>query len=127
MEPRPCGRLHGVAGAAEPEVTGGAVRRVGAAGGNPVAVAVRAVAEVGAAAHHAAGAGLRAFRVATGAVDVERRVEPVGAPLPDVAGHVVEAVAVRRVRRDRGGADEAVLDSVVTREGALPDVHAVLA
>ena len=52
---------------------------------------------------------------------------PVGGPFPDVADHVVEAVAVRRERRDRRGAFEAVLVMVLARKFALPGVGHVLA
>ena len=46
---------------------------------------------------------------------VPRRV-PVGGPFPDVADHVVEAVAVRRECSDRRGAFEAVVVTVLARE-----------
>src|SRR5690348_13262083 len=56
-----------------------------------------------------------------------RSVEGIGAPLPDVAGRVVQAVGVGREGVDRAGAVEAVGAGVLDRERALPDVHAVLA
>src|SRR5258708_2160169 len=37
---------------------------------------------------------------------------PIAGPLPDVAGHVIEAVAVRRILRDWGDADVAVVTFV---------------
>src|SRR4029079_3637717 len=46
----------------------------------------------------------------------------VGRPLPDVAGHVEEAVAVRRKRADRRCASEAVELEVLPGELALPRV-----
>src|SRR5205814_9451067 len=52
---------------------------------------------------------------------------PVGAPLPDVAGHVVQAVAVGRERADRRRPLEAVLLGVVVGEFSLPGVGHVLA
>src|SRR5690606_318990 len=44
------------------------------------------------------------------------------APLPDIATHVVEPVAIRLVGDDRGGADPAASRGTAVREGALPDV-----
>ena len=52
-------------------------------------------------------------------VGVARHV-PVGRPLPDVPGHVVEAVAVRREAPDRRGPLVAVELQVLPRELALP-------
>ena len=60
------------------------------------------------------------------AVAVVRRVEPVGAPLPHVAGHVVQPEAVRREGVDRRRAGEAVGGGVAAGERALEDVHQVL-
>src|SRR5262249_14322571 len=57
-----------------------------------------------------------------GARAIQIALVPVRAPLPDVAGHVVEAVTVRRERLDRGGALVAVLDRVAVGKLALPDV-----
>src|SRR5664279_2687904 len=54
-------------------------------------------------------------------------VEPVGRPLPDVAGHVVEAVAVGLERVHRTGAVVTVAPRVLVREPSLSDVHAMLA
>ena len=48
--------------------------------------------------------------------------EPVGRPLPDVPGHLEEAVAVRLEARDRRGALVAVELQVLPRELALPRV-----
>jgi hypothetical protein len=47
---------------------------------------------------------------------------PVGGPLPDVADHVDQAVAVGRVAADRCGPDVPVLGGVVHREITLPGV-----
>src|SRR5215469_865701 len=52
---------------------------------------------------------------------------PVGGPFPDIADHVVEAVAVRRKRRHGRGALIAVLAEILDREVALPGVRHVLA
>ena len=54
-------------------------------------------------------------------------MKPVGAPLPDVARDVVEPEAVGGERIHRGRAQVAILESVVRRERALPDVAAPLA
>src|SRR5688572_20837997 len=87
-----------VGGAAEAHVAGAGVRGVGGAGGDSVPVAVRAVAEVGAAAQDAGGAFGRAGGVFAGLVGglpgVVAGAEPVGAPFPDVAADVVQAVPV---------------------------------
>src|SRR5262249_48197112 len=53
---------------------------------------------------------------------VVARLIPVGAPLPDVADHVVQAVGVGGERPDRGGALVAVLAAVLAGEAPLPDV-----
>ena len=53
--------------------------------------------------------------------------EPVRRPLPDVADHVVQAVAVGRKRGDRRGALEAVGAEVLARKLALPGVGHVRA
>src|SRR5215475_3069513 len=47
---------------------------------------------------------------------------PVGGPFPDIADHVVDAVAVRRKRRHRRGAVEAMLAFIFVREISLPGV-----
>src|SRR5207302_1158657 len=65
-----------------------------------------------------------ALRVAAGAGG-GRRVAgavPIGTPLPHVARHVVQAVAVGREGGDRGETAEAVLAAVLEGERALPDV-----
>ena len=54
-------------------------------------------------------------------------IEPVGAPLPHVAGHVVQTEAVRWERVDRRRAGVPVGRRVVARERALEDVHPVFA
>src|SRR4051812_28034681 len=51
--------------------------------------------------------------------------EPVRRPLPDVAGHPVQAVPVRGERTDRRGALEAIEAEVLPRELALPGVGPV--
>src|SRR5204863_5533929 len=61
------------------------------------------------------------------ALDFRVLLVPIRRPFPDVAGHVVEAVAVRRERADRRGPLEAVLEQVLPRELALPEVRVRLA
>src|SRR5690349_9078162 len=51
------------------------------------------------------------------------RLVPVGRPLPDIADHVVEAVAVRRESSDGRGALVSVALQVLVWEGALPGVR----
>src|SRR6185312_15577133 len=68
-------------------------------------------------AHHHAVAG--ALPVGVGAVAI-------GAPLPDVAGHVVEAVPVGREGPDRRRALVAVGGQVLEGEAPLPEVRARL-
>src|SRR4029453_15162566 len=112
---------------AEADVAGRAVGLAGGTGVHPVAPAVAGVAEVGAAPHDLVLAGGRAGGVVGTAPLVGVGGEPVGAPLPDVAGHLVQPVAVGRVRADRGGAVPPVIHRVGAGERPLPDVHAVLA
>src|SRR5690242_6142229 len=50
------------------------------------------------------------------------RRPPVRRPLPDIADHVADAIAVRRERRHRRGALVSVLAQVLVREIALPGV-----
>src|SRR5215470_15619023 len=50
------------------------------------------------------------------------RAVPVGSPLPHVADHVVEAIAVGRIRGDRGGARVAIRACVLVRKLPLPGV-----
>src|SRR5262245_52584388 len=68
---------------------------------------------------------LSAFRVEVGAAGVGYTAVlliPVGRPLPDVAGHVVKAVAVRRKGADRRRALITVGQQVHYREFALPGI-----
>src|SRR4051812_21619854 len=69
------------------------------------------------------------FRDAAGLrrVGLMLRREPVGGPFPGVADHVVNAVAVRRERRHRRGALEAVFVVVLMREITLPGIGHMLA
>lgn len=58
-------------------------------------------------------------------VGLVSRCVPVGRPLPDVANHVIDAIAVRRKGEHRGSADEAVVAAVLVREIPLPRVGAM--
>src|SRR5260370_634178 len=112
------------------DMAGGCVDRLGVACGGTVTPAVIRCAEMGAALDHLAGnfdvglAGIvacglsapaRIFRNAAGL----RRIGlmllgvPVGGPFPDVADHVVNAIAVWRERGDRRCALEAVVVQVL--------------
>src|SRR5262249_30176288 len=76
--------------------------------------------------HHAGLLGIetisRSLRVAPGAAAVGVVAVPVSAPLPDVAGHVVEAKIVGRVAGDRRRPFPAVLLGVLGGEAPLPGV-----
>src|SRR6266576_2022956 len=78
------------------------------------------------AANHLVRAGRRTPLARSPATGSERAAEPVAAPLAGVAGHVVEAVAVRREGVHGAGAFVAVGAGVPAREAALPQVHPVL-
>src|SRR6185503_13295133 len=112
---------------------------LGVARRGPIAAAVVGGAEVRAALEHLArdaDAGLAgvvarllapAARIARhaawlGCVGLVPRGVPVGGPFPDVADHVVEAVAVGWEGRDRRRATVAVGDQVLAWEFALPGV-----
>jgi hypothetical protein len=90
----PLGSCWAVRSHPEAHVAGTAVGGVPRAGGAPVTPAVGVVAEVGAATRHP--------------LPGRAVPEPVGGPLPDVAGRVVEAVPVRRTCVRRCRADESV-------------------
>src|SRR6266542_1581043 len=105
-------------------------RRVGGgagSGGVAIAVAVGVVAEIGAAAHDAGGAGGGAGGVGRRGTGVGVGAPPVGAPFPDVADRLPESITVRRIGANGGGGQIAVVQGVVVREFALPDVAAVSA
>src|SRR3954468_11752201 len=127
--------------APEADVAGGGVDRLPLARGRAVPEAVVRRAQVRAALDHAARNRLaggvaplvagdaRVLRDAArllGLVWVTLR-EEVGRPLPHVPRHVVEAVAVRRERPDRGRTLKPVELQVLPRELALPGVRHRLA
>src|SRR5438309_5545203 len=78
----------------EASVPGGAIRRVATTCGDAVAEAVRIVAKVRASADDTVGAFSGSVRIVFRGACVVAGTEPVAAPLPDVACHVVEAEAV---------------------------------
>src|SRR6266571_1951339 len=51
---------------------------------------------------------------------------PIGGPLPDIADHVVDAVAVGRKRHHRRGTIETIFAAVFVREISLPGIGAML-
>src|SRR5215470_8171745 len=125
--------------AAEAEMAGGAVLRLALPGGGPVAQAVVGCAQVRAALDDhtpepdaTVRAGLpgpgRARPGSTGRAASALRLSPVprrevvAGPFPDVAGHVVEPVAVRGERAHRRGALVAVGEQVLPGELTLPGV-----
>src|SRR5206468_5659396 len=74
-------------------------------------------------------AAARVFRNAAGlwCVGLVLLGVPVCRPLPDVADHVANAVAVRRECRDRRGTLIAIIVPVLPRKLALPGIGLVLA
>src|SRR4029453_15243966 len=104
-------------------VGGAGVDRLGHAGGRAVAPAVVGGAQMRAALHHLAGDGRPvAGRGAAAVVGVAVGLVPVAGPLPDVADHVEQAVAVGREPAHRGRPCIAVQLQVLDRELALPGV-----
>src|SRR5205814_9786357 len=105
--------------------------------GGTIAPAIVRRAQVRAALHHLARdpdvrrAGIEALLArtaarivdrATGLLDLSVVLIPVGRPLPNIAGHLVEAVAVRREGADWRRPLIAVFDEVLPWERALPCV-----
>ena len=92
---------------------------------DPIALAVVLPAEPAAPALHLLVPGAWPLGVVhRGPAEVVRGV-PVIDPLPDIAGHVLEAIAVGWELLHRAVAAEAVQDAVLLREGALPQVGSV--
>ncbi len=117
--------LGSVRRAAESEVVQGGVGSGHHAGRHAVARAIVPRAEPAAAALDLLVPRAGALRVVhRGAAEVVRRL-PVTDPFPDIAGHVVEAIAVGGELLDRPVAAEAVQDAVLVGEGALPEVGLV--
>src|SRR5437773_11323200 len=67
--------------------------------------------------------GIAHYAASLGELRVVIRTIPVAAPLPDVAGHVVKAVTIRRKFRDRCDAGVAVFARVFHREFSLPGIR----
>src|SRR5690349_25165527 len=120
-------------------MAGGGVDRLGMARRRAVAPAVVRRAEMGAALQHLARnpdgrlAGIIALRLRPAARILRhaaglRRIglmgdrPEIGGPLPDIADHVVETVAVRREAPDRRGPGPAVVLGVLERAIPLPDI-----
>src|SRR4029453_14423054 len=116
-----------VSRAAEAHVARRAVGRAGVARGCPVPPTVRVVAEIGPTLLHLARASGGTLGIGGRVALPERGMKPVGRPLPDVAGGVVEAEPVAGERVDRAGSEVAVADGIRSREVSLPYVHQVLA
>ena len=74
----------------------------------------------------AAGGPGRIPRLAAGELEPGQAVRavPIGAPVPDIAAHIVQAVAIRRESGHRRGAGVAVRAGVLDREGAGPGIGA---
>src|SRR6266550_673034 len=130
--------------AAESEVAGGCIDRLGMTRRRPVATAVVWRAQMGAALDHLAwntDAGLTGimaiFFVAAARIFRNtarlRRIGfvsggvPVRRPFPDIADHVVDAVTIRRKRRHWRGALKAIRVQILPRELTLPGVSQVRA
>src|SRR5207247_1556964 len=120
---------------AEANVVAGAAVLALVPGADDIARAELFAAEEGSAALHAhevlrasgIEVGERALGVLAWALIVVVGAEIIGTPLPDVACHVVQAVAVGREGADRRGAFEAILLGVLERKFALPVVRHELA
>src|SRR5215470_10864004 len=125
--------------AAKADVARGSVDGLGVTCRWPVAAAIIWRAQVRAALQHLAwdadvrlafivtallGRTVRIFRKATGAWrrGLVTRAIPVGGPLPHVSDHVVESIAVGRIRGNRRGACVAVRTRVLVRKFPLPGV-----
>src|SRR3954468_13711329 len=115
-------RRSGIADAPEADMPGGAAYLLSLAGRRPVAQAVRRRTQVRAALDHPAGVlaqrrGMRGAAAWFGLGRAVLGVRPAArGPLPDVAGDVVEPIAVGREPPDRGGALEAVRAQVFPGE-----------
>src|SRR4029079_17695071 len=118
--------------AAEAEMTGCSVDRLRHPGGRAVAAAVVRRAQVRSALHDLArdarwilsvNAAYASRPATAGGGGVGMTRVPVRCPLPDVADHVVHAVAVGRERADRGGPLVPVVPRVLDRELTLPGVR----
>src|SRR6185295_4917981 len=125
--------------AAEPNVTGRSVDRFGMARRRPVATAVIGRAQMRPTLEHLArdldvgrtrvvalvfATAARVFRDTAGLRRIGLMLGrvPIGRPFPDIADHVVEAIAVRRKRRHRRCPLIAVGRQILVRKLALPGV-----
>src|SRR4051812_41374635 len=101
---------------AEANVSSAAVGCIGATRVNAVAPAVALVAEIAPAAHDSHLAGDRASRRRWRRLTVVVCAEPVGAPLPHVAGHLIQSEVIGRVAADWARPDPAISTGVATWE-----------
>src|SRR5206468_12889868 len=125
--------------ASKAKMTRGSIDRLGVARCRPVASAVVRRAQMRAAFDdlswnfHIGGSGVVAVGLAAAArvlrnaarlhgIRLMLRRIPVGGPLPDIADHVVQPVAVWRECTDRRGALETIGIGVLAREFPLPGV-----
>src|SRR5262249_4296913 len=128
--------------AAEAEVAGGRIDRLRHPRRRPIAPAIIRRAQIRTTLHHLARdanpgcvrvvallcfASARVVDRAAGSLYLAVILVPVGGPFPDVAGHLVEAVAVGRERADWRCPLVAVLAQVLPRKLALPGVRHRLA
>src|SRR5258705_1264612 len=126
------------------DMAGGGVDRLGVAGSGTIAPAVIRRAQMRAAFDDLAGnfdgrlarivtrglgAAARVFRNGAGFWHVGFMLlrVPVGGPFPDIADHVVNAIAVGRERRDRGRPLITIVVQVLFWKFALPGIGLVLA
>ena len=106
----------------ESDVACRAVWRIFTACCNAIPIAVRTVAQVRAAAKYPRISRWRANRVVPFALHMVVRAEPIGAPLPHVARHVIQAIGIRLERFNRRRACVAVTLVVFVRKLTLPNV-----
>src|SRR6056297_1025588 len=92
---------------------------------NMIAVAIALVTKIRTSALNARACSRGIIAGVFGGLNSVADTEPVPNPLPDVTGHVVEAIPVGRKGIDGCGADEAVLRRVPEWKIALPDIHRV--
>jgi len=135
VSPRAAGmrRTSHIAHATEAEIGGGAARCIAAAGIDAVAVAVARVAKITAAAHDTPGfrrvglVGTSGVSAQGGRARIGVGCEKIPTPLPDVSGHLVEAVGIGTVAFCGSGAEVPVGEGILGGKDTLPDVHAMFA
>src|SRR6056297_3672200 len=113
---------HRVGGHAETYVPGCAVRSVPGAGMDFVALTIRGMTQMRAALQNLLNSRRSPLWIVSGAGADFGWAEPVNAPFPDIAGHIVEPVAVWRVSVDGRRPGIAVFGAVEVGKVALPYV-----